>query len=107
MWLILMRLIARGLYIQRSWLIISANNVEHEHWRTLEKIRCIIQVTLLSGFPALIQSSSPLGRILGRDTQHSFEEQEVGGSIISFAEVIGRKMRQDENQLDIFGGFSH
>lgn len=58
-------------------------------------------------FSSFNSIKQPLRRILGRVTQHSFEEQERWGSIISFAEVIGRKIRQDENQLDIFGGFSH
>lgn len=57
---LLMYLIAGGLLsIQRSWPIISANNVEH--WRTLVKIRCIIQVMVLFSFPALTQATPPPG----------------------------------------------
>lgn len=78
---------------------------EQEPWRTLVKIRCITQVVLLFGFPAVpvIQSSSPPpGKILGWDTKHSYEEQErrEKKSIISFSKVSGRKKRRNRNQLD-------
>lgn len=68
------RRIARRLSVQKSWPIISANNVEQERWRTLVKIRRITQVVLLFGFPAVIESSSPPGKILGWVTKHSYEQ---------------------------------
>lgn len=61
MWLILTQLscvsLPRDLAMQRSWPIISANNVEQESWRTLVKIRCIIQVVVLFIFPAVIKAT--------------------------------------------------
>lgn len=44
-----------------SWSRAITKYVEQEGWRTLVKIRCIIQIVLLFGFPEIIQLTGPIG----------------------------------------------
>lgn len=83
------------LSVQRSRPNISANNVEPECWRTLLKIRCIIQVVVLFSFLVVIQATPPGGFKMG----YTALMCTVGGEEKSIISPVG-KSAGIKNQLD-------